>query len=255
MHLTPAEIALTVTAVTVTMGMLAMFFVLIAVRQFRVNAERQARMLVAVLEAQESERRRIAEDMHDGLGQLLAATKLQADALRHTAPERLNDGIALVKETLDQASTEVRTVIQDLMPRKLERDGLVAAMEDLARSVNNAGLPTRVHANGLVERFAPRVELNLYRIVQELLANAVRHAAASEVVVSLYVAPDALRIEVLDNGKGIAANTEAESSGNGLRNIKSRTAWLKGSFNVGENAPRGSRFALIFQLKHLREHT
>jgi len=132
-HLTTAEIALTVTAVTLTMGMLALFFVLIAVRQFRVNADRQARMLIAVLEAQENERRRIAEDMHDGLGQLLAASKLQADTLRHTPPDRLVHGIAVVKETLDQASAEVRAVIQDLMPRKLERDGLLCAVEDLGQ--------------------------------------------------------------------------------------------------------------------------
>ncbi|HZG00435.1 MAG TPA: sensor histidine kinase [Chitinophagales bacterium] len=253
MHLTTAEIALTVTAVTLTMGMLALFFVLIAVRQFRVNADRQARMLIAVLEAQENERRRIAEDMHDGLGQLLAASKLQADTLRHTPPDRLVHGIAVVKETLDQASAEVRAVIQDLMPRKLERDGLLCAVEDLARSVNSSGLSTCVRSDGSVERYNPRVELNLYRIVQELLANAVRHATATEIAVSLTFGPDALRILVEDDGTGISPTADADSNGNGLRNIQSRAAWLKGTFALGSNAPRGSRFELVFHPKHLRE--
>lgn len=250
MQLTTGEIALMVTAVTLTMGLLAVFFILIASRYYRLNVRRHLQLLNAVIETQDNERRRIAEDMHDGLGQLLAAAKLQADALRHASAQQLPEAVTVVKDTLDRASGEVRNVIQDLVPRKLEREGLWKALEDLTLSIGALGdLQTRFESNANGRRFHPRVELNLYRIVQELLTNAVKHAGAAEIVVRLNQTPQQLLVEVTDDGQGF---TDRETSaGNGLRNIQSRAEWLHGAFALSANAPRGTRAELVFNVENL----
>jgi len=250
---TTAEIALAVTATTVSMGLLAAFFILITLRQYRLNAQRQLRLLDAVLEAQDNERRRIAEDMHDGLGQLLAATKLQTDALRHARPEMVDERIKTIKETLDHASAEVRTIVHDLMPRKLERDGLWHAIEELGKAVG-AGEQLRVivETGDASIRYNPRAELNLYRIVQELVTNAVRHANATEIRIDVRNTAQRLFITVADNGKGFHAEQSADG-GNGLRNVRSRTAWLRGSVTREPNTSGGTRFVLIFETTYLQE--
>jgi two-component system NarL family sensor kinase len=240
-----------------SMGLLAAFFVLIAVRQYRLNALRQYQLLNAVVEAQDSERSRIATDMHDGLGQLLAATKLQTDALRHADETELPDKIKTIKDTLDQASAEVRVIIHDLVPRKLERDGLWEAVEELAKSTGvTEELHVRVTSDGDRGRYPPRIELNLYRIVQELLTNAVRHAHSSEIVIELRYTTQQLQIRVTDNGIGYdttQTNNDGLSGGNGLRNVASRTAWLHGAVSYSRNQQGGTCVLLTFDVRHLRD--
>lgn len=253
MQLSTGEIALAVTAVTVTIGLLAAFFVLIAIRQYRINARRQLQLLNAVLEAQENERRRIAEDMHDGVGQLLAAGKLQTDALRHVPTEHLPERVKQVKEILDRASAEVRNVVHDLVPKKLEQEGLYKAIEELGYALGTLHTPViKLEQNGSGTRHAPRVELEIYRIAQELVTNAVKHAAASEITVALYEDSDRLTLRVSDNGVGFDA--DGAWDGNGLRNVRSRVAWLNGKLGWTANQPNGTRFEITFEQKRLQQH-
>ncbi|MEM7373732.1 MAG: sensor histidine kinase [Bacteroidota bacterium] len=186
------------------------------------------------IETQETERSRIARDLHDGLGQLLSAVRMQlsaqkADTLTH-APSL---------EMLDQAVSEVRMLAHTMMPRSLQDQGLESALKELfSQTARTAKLTIRFEALGVKERLSQAVEIGLYRIAQELLSNVIKHAHASQVEVQLNQIRESIILTVEDDGIGIPTNLP--STGMGMRNIRTRAEAINGSFRIEKGPIQGS---------------
>ncbi|MFY7827421.1 MAG: ATP-binding protein [Flectobacillus sp.] len=187
--------------------------------------------LQALINGQEQERLRISQDLHDGLGTLLSRIKMMMDA-------PLWNNIQL-QQMLDDACTEVRNISGNLQPSNLQNFGLIAAIEDLV-SKNYLG-KTEIIFQVYGEYFdiGKEKSLMIYRIVQELLANALKYAEASEVIIQISFQKKHIHLTVEDNGKGFDTNI-AEHSMRGWRNIRSRLDYLQGTLSIESDSQFGT---------------
>jgi signal transduction histidine kinase len=205
------------------------------------QAERLRDLLRRTVRLQEDERRRIASDIHDAVSPLITGALYQAQAVRiarsngngldgangtktsEASPEQL-DSLKEVGELLERAMRELHDVIFDLRPPDLDDIGVVAAIQRHVDQVNRSGLPCTLEVVGEERRLSPEVRLALYRIVQEALHNAVRHARADESVVRIEWLPDRLRVTVQDDGSGFEASGSGVRAGLGLMSMRERAA-------------------------------
>ncbi len=211
-----------------------------------VQRERELKLLSgARVEAQEEERRRIAREIHDSLGQLLTAIKFNIEVLEDSVSsgsarqERLQD----VKRLLDTAMAEAREISYNLMPSVLEDFGLVPALQLLCEQFEKRnGLRLTFHAHGVHERLDPIMEVGLYRIVQEALTNIAKHAQATEASVQFVRDTQGIRLTVEDSGKGFETVQPrlVERRGMGLVSMRERAASFKGSFTIDSTPGSGT---------------
>lgn len=205
----------------------------------RKKAKDQLREKTAELLGQERERKRISEDLHDGLGGALAGVKLSLLSLDENTI--LNDKINRIAQKLDEISREVRTIAHNLAPPDFKKYTLTQLLENyLLQFQNNSILA--LHCE-----FFPEDELNLlpvniqsalYRILQELLTNIYKHAKATEVDIQLIKHSGYINLIVEDNGKGFSL--ESKQFGIGLKNVKSRVEVLKGKLDIDTHHDRGT---------------
>jgi two-component system NarL family sensor kinase len=203
--------------------------------------EKALQVAQAVLEGQEEERTRVARDLHDGLGGMLATVRLYLGTAR-ARPDLPPEPAQLVAQSvahLDSSIGELRRVARNLMPEAMLTFGLARALQDLCEAVQQAGtLQVQLQTYGLEARLPHATEVALYRMVQELLTNVVRHAQASHVLVQLMRYPDALHLVVEDDGQGF--DTTLGRAGVGLRSVRARAAYLDGTLDVQSTPGQGT---------------
>ncbi|GAB3838300.1 tetratricopeptide repeat-containing sensor histidine kinase [Hymenobacter jeollabukensis] len=224
----------------------------VAFAQERQLLERQR--AAAVLEAEENERRRIGSDLHDSVGQLLTAAKLNLHALGQQLGPRLDGQQVLLDNavaTVDESFREVRGISHNLMPTALLRRGLAAAVRDfLDKLPSDNGLRVEVQAYGLDDiRLLPTVESVLFRVIQELMQNIIKHAQATDVTLQLVRGADDLTVTVEDNGRGFDPGALASDEGIGLRNVVTRMAYLGGQAHFDAVPGRGTTVTLEVPLQ------
>ena len=176
----------------------------------------------------ERERKRIAEELHDGTGAMLATVKLLVHRLPPdpSRPELVRD----IKDTLAQTSQEVRTISRGLSPLAVRRIGCVEALRSYCKLLNEAGsAPITFVFDKVKKNNNFKAELSLYRIAQELIHNAIQHANPSQIHVSLTVRQATIRLEVANDGRFFGAQS-AEPGGIGLLDVQSRLETLQGTF-------------------------
>ncbi len=204
--------------------------------------KQQQLQLRAVIEAQEKERKRIAEDLHDGMGQLLAGLKMVWSTLEKDMQKRdpeQQKNVSLFSRHLDEASSEIRNISHSMMPRALSISGLVPAVEDLLDK--NLPIKNYLEVHGMETRLPQDVEVNLYRIIQELLSNIIKHSGATEVFVQLFRNKQQLVLVMEDNGTGFDFDQKQRSGkGMGLSNITSRVQVMNGSITVDKGPKKGT---------------
>lgn len=206
----------------------------------------------AMLHGQETERRRLARDLHDGLGGMLATVRLYLASAgqRPDLPAEPAHLLTQAVAHLDSTIGELRQVARNLMPEALLTFGLSQALHDLAAARPLAERPqVQVQLYGLDERLAPTLEVELYRLVQELLANARRHAQAQQVLVQLMRHGPELQLVVEDDGCGF--NPAAPRAGVGLRSVQARVQYLGGTLDVQSRPGHGTTVSIELQLAPL----
>ncbi|MGA0560174.1 sensor histidine kinase [Larkinella sp. VNQ87] len=187
--------------------------------------ELELKSLQAMIDGQESERSRIARDLHDGLGIQLSRIKLFVEAHQEQLPLSVKEPL---NQFLDEACTETRLISSDLRPYALSTFGLIPALEDLVQKLNlvNETALTLEHY-GEVPALGDEASVMMYRVVQELLNNALKHAEAETITVQMMTNDEAVLISVDDDGKGGDFEVNP-AKGNGIANINSRIAYLGG---------------------------
>lgn len=199
----------------------------------------------AIIKSQDNERERIGKELHDRIGSLLATVKLQfANLQQHLSSiedyeQRQKGAFSL----LDEAMMEVRRISHDLASGLLADYGLAKSLEELQNTVNSIqGLQMDLHLYGLEKRLPGQMEIALYRIIQELLSNVIRHAEADHMALSITRHPNSLSVSFEDNGKGFEIRKAQE--GIGLKNIRERLAAFGGELHIDSQVGRGSTFIM-----------
>ena len=189
-----------------------------------------------LLEGQERERERVARDLHDGLGAMLTTMKLRlAQGFDDTNKKELSG-------LLDEAIKEARNLSRNLMPTVLMDFGLYDALAQLAQSTEkNSGIAIKYNCDSEVEKSKLKKsrQVYVYRIVQEVINNALKHADCTEIILSITEFDDQMNIYIKDNGKGLENDSIQKSTGLGFKNINERTALLNGEVIV-ESDPQGT---------------
>ena len=212
------------------------------------------KQLVAVdsmLKGQEEERSRLAKDLHDGLGGLLSGVKFSLINMKDNliiTP----DNMAVFERSLDMIDTsikELRRVAHNMMPEMLTKFGLDEALKEYCNTINATKLITvKYQSHGMETRIGNATEIIIYRIVQELLNNILKHAAASETFVQLVRENNRLNIVVEDNGKGFDTILLENSKGAGWVNIRSRVEYLKGKLDIHSGSGKGTLVNMEFNV-------
>jgi signal transduction histidine kinase len=217
------------------------------------ETEKQLLAAQSLVKGQEDERSRLAKDLHDGLGGLLSGVKLQLGAMKGNLMLSQENGrafnLALLK--LDESISEMRRVAHNMMPEALLNMGLQQALEDYCDGLSE-GQPFTIFRefHALEERMQPSVEIVLYRIVQELLNNAVKHSGASRIVVQVIRRDKHASITVEDNGKGFEVTAETTMQSAGLRNIRSRVRYLNGQMDIQSRPGKGTSIHIDCLIQH-----
>lgn len=206
----------------------------------------------AVMEAEENERQRIAKDLHDGVGQMMSAAKMNLSAfeseLRFNTEEQ-RKSFEKVISLVDESCREVRTVSHIMMPNALLKNNLGDAIREFTGKLNQKNLRVVVYTEGLDQRLDSNIETMLYRVVQECVNNTIKHAGASTLDISLIRDKDGISGTIEDNGKGYDSSDPEKLKGIGIKNISSRIDYLKGTVDFDSAPGRGTVVALHIPLE------
>lgn len=212
--------------------------------------EKKSRDAVA---AEIQERQRIGRELHDGLGQILSVARLnlsvlhQKKQLTHYRKEELFD---ITFKSIDEAFNELRNISHNLAPTLLSEKGLIAALKNLSDIINRTNhLKMRVESFGFVTDLDSLTEHTLFRAIQELLNNVIKHANANLFTVQLIMSESEVTLMAEDDGIGFDINETMAKNGGGIKNIKSRVENLSGSIYVDSLANRGTIVSIIIPLK------
>ncbi len=205
----------------------------------------------SMIVGQEKERQRIAVDLHDSLGGLLSAVKLQFDNVR----AKLNgythlDQYQNATKLLDTAVEEVRNISRNLQPGALKELGLISAIKDLINRFEGEAYPEIFFQYyNIDDKLDDMTALSIYRIIQELINNTIKHAGANEILIQLSTEQNDLVVEYEDDGKGFDPKNLSGKKGMGVDNIQSRVNYLKGSLSFSSKENEGVSYLIRIPYK------
>ncbi|MEX8547999.1 MAG: PAS domain-containing protein [Mucilaginibacter sp.] len=212
----------------------------------RIKEEQQQMILAAGLQAEEKEKKRISEVLHDGIAQMLYAVKLNIDQVKNTEEKPSYDHLM---QLLNQSIRDIRNISFELAPSILTDFGLAATLEDMALRLSNSKLKVDTKVSHTCKSLPFETQLNIFRIVQELVNNSIKHAQASNISIEVTKKAKNTFITVADNGIGFDSNQTAEiPKGIGLSSIKNRLRLYKGLLTI-ESSPQTGTIVQI-SLKH-----
>ena len=215
--------------------------------QQRINeleTEKQLAATEAVLKGEEQERTRLAKDLHDGLGGMLSGIKYSLNTMKGNLVMTPDNAQAFERsmDMLDSSIKEMRRVAHNMMPEALLKFGLDTALKDFCNDINQSGaLKVNYQSIGLENKTIEQtISITIYRIVQELLNNIIKHAAAKNAIVQVSKTDDILSVTVEDDGKGFDTSVLNVSKGIGWDNIKHRIEFLKGKLDINSGTGKGT---------------
>ena len=245
---TEKEFYQSILIVASVVGVILLYLIVTIIRyhlkRLRLNKEK----IQAEIDTLEKERKRIASDLHDELGPLLSAVKLQINSLDTNEPGD-QEIIAKSSVHLDNIIRKLREISNNLMPNTLVRKGLQKAIDEFIE--NNR------HISSLQVRFIceqdlhlnPHKEINIYRIIQEILHNTIKHAQASLLIIKIVIENDRLFLMTADNGKGFDYFAKLKDNpGLGLRNLQSRAEVLGGELTCQAEPGKGTMYTFEIPL-------
>ncbi len=208
--------------------------------QERLRTERTQRN-AHMLAAQEGERRRIAQELHDEVGQTLTAVLLELKTVADKLPEPARSELRQVQETTRDSLDEIRRIAKRLRPGMLEEQGLESALKALVREIPpRAGLTVRTLLDPNLPDLSHDVELVIYRVAQESLTNTLRHAAASNLVMSLRRTRSGVTLVITDDGVGLDHSVD----GAGIHGMRERALLIGADFSIAPGPEGGTEVRL-----------
>ena len=201
----------------------------------------------AVLEAEETERQRIAKDLHDSIGQMMSAAKMNLSAFESEIKfEDKDQQLAFEKiiQLVDESCKEVRNVSHNMMPNALLKNSLSSAIQEFIDKLDQKSLQVHLYTEGLEDRLDSNLETVFYRVIQECVNNVIKHSAATTLDISLIKDKDGITATIEDNGAGFNTSDQEKFKGMGLKNIITRIEYLKGTVEFDSTPGKGTLVAL-----------
>lgn len=224
-------------------------------QQQRINeleTEKKLTATQAVLKGEEQERSRIAKDLHDGLGGMLSGIKYSFNSMKENLVMTPDNQRAFERsmDMLDSSIKEMRRVAHNMMPESLVKFGLDTALKDFCHDINQSGaLNVNYQSIGLADaQLDQTTSITVYRIVQELISNTIKHASAQTAIVQVSAADRLLSVTVEDDGKGFDTSIIKRVQGIGWSNIQHRVDFLKGKLDVDSQPGKGTSVQIEFEL-------
>src|SRR6185503_19238452 len=207
-----------------------------------IEKEQQISSLQSMINGQETERTRIAKDLHDGLGGIFSTVKMHYSTLTKDTPG-IKDN-PLYKKTLDlinNASDELRKVAHNMMPEVLMKVGLAEALQDFCNNISSGKLlKITLQTFGMEKRLSSSTEIMLYRIIQELVNNIIKHAYATEAIIQINREGNRLSLTIEDNGRGFDTREAEEKRSMGMATVRSRVDYLNGRLTIDSRKDIGT---------------
>ncbi len=208
----------------------------------------ERKVLSAVLETEDKERQRFSEDLHDGLGPLLSTVKLYVNQMKSSkvTKEEEKEMLDYANELLDDAIRTTRNIANNILPGSIVDNGLIPTVSSFCNHVRKAG-NIKVELNhNIKDRLGDNIEINLYRIVIELVNNSIKHADANDLKINIFLDKDSLMLEYYDNGIGF--DVDKVKHGLGLNNVCNRAQSLNGEYQLDSEPGIGMHFHLTVKL-------
>ncbi len=219
----------------------------------------RAKLLEALIDAQEEERKRVARDLHDQLGAILSGLTMNIEAAEQSLPEQntLKERLQRTKTLATQALEETHKLILDLRPEVLDELGLVAAVRaDAEARLQPRGIDVQVSIAGARRRLTPQLELTVFRIAQEAVNNIAKHAQAQRAQIAFEFRDAAVGVVIADDGQGFdlhgVSSTEDKTRGLGLLGMTERAHLAGGSLQIESHAGRGTRITITMPVPDVR---
>jgi signal transduction histidine kinase len=225
------------------LGIILIYFIITIVRNQRRHLKLQQENLLVEITTLENERQRIVSDLHDELGPLLSVVKFQVMGLE-TKDKADLELIEKANANLDNILDRIRDICNQLMPQALIRKGLVMAISEFISDLDKR---TSIEMDFKYEdvNIPANSEIHLYRMIQEIINNAIKHSRATKLSIHLFQKNDRLVVAINDNGRGFATETVLqESSGLGLKNILSRVDILRGDVYLASDPHQGTSYTI-----------
>lgn len=206
--------------------------------------EEEARMskfiIKKLIEAQENEHKRLAQELHDGVGQSLYTVSVALQAIEaHVHDQKLNNYLSEVRVELDKVMNDVKSYSYQLRPQSLDQLGLVPTIHTLITTIQmKLPFTSFTFETNLEDRLNPSAEINLYRVIQEALHNSMKYSHASKIEIRLYREEEDIHLVIKDNGVGFYPQQQRE--GLGLKHMKERMDQLKGTFEIYSASGEGT---------------
>jgi two-component system NarL family sensor kinase len=197
----------------------------------------------AIIAAEESERRRIAQDLHDSVSQTMSAAKINLTVIGGELPfvdDEQRKRFEKVINLVDYGFKEVRTISHNMMPWALHKTGLAQVVKQFIENIENEAIAINFFSRGFDAPFDDTTEIILYRVLQESVNNVMKHANASRLDISLIRDKDNISLTIEDNGKGFDASNPGINKGMGLSNLRSRINFLNGKVELDSQVGKGT---------------
>lgn len=220
-------------------GIVLLIFLFIIIRQ-RSRYRRQQALISAIADTQDQERTRIARDLHDSVGGSLALIRNKLQLTSREIPAVLRQQISDSVDTLSGLSEQIRQIAHDMMPGELMKFGLVAAVRTTLDQLDRHAIKATLYTHQMEKRLEPAKEIHVFRILQELIQNALKHSGAKHLVISLTRHQKHLNLLVEDDGRGLTP--VSGHTGLGLANIRSRVELLHGDLSIDTSPESGTTF-------------
>lgn len=198
------------------------------------KGQKELEVIQAMVNGEELERKRIARELHDGIGSKLSALKIMIARLESSSFP-VNQNLSQINQLLGSSINELRHISYNLVPEALLKLGLEKALSDLCHLLYSETIKIEFQSFGINNQIPISTQINIYRIVQELINNALKHSKCDEILVSCSQNKNTFLITVEDNGKGFDLTKVEQKSGLGLKNLRSRVEVLQGMFHLETN--------------------
>ncbi|MGE5373978.1 MAG: response regulator [Bacteroidota bacterium] len=217
--------------------------------QVRAGRERQRKLAKSLVDVQETERRRIARELHDHLGQSLTGLQFMLESAKNQSVDAQRTRLENIQEAVTEIIRDVREMSLNLRPSMLDDMGLVPTLLwHIDRYTGQTGIHVNFQYDEIARRMPLEIETAAYRIIQEALTNTARHAHVQEVFVGLVVQDDTLWIEVLDNGRGFDTSTVLDKPSTGLSGMRERASLLGGYLLIESFINQGTQIVAALPL-------
>ncbi len=203
--------------------------------------ERENRMFSSFIDGQEDERQRLSRELHDGLGQMIVATKLKMESIMNTGNGINTENMSRLRTMFESLVEEVRGISNNLMPAALQEFGLEMALSQICREISALSRINVIFDSQIArQQLDKRIATYIFRIAQEALNNAVKHSGASEIIMTLIGNEKMISLMVQDNGVGISLETPCDQNGRGLNSMCERVKLLNGLIDISKGEENGT---------------